>query len=135
MMLWKQFTSCHEHHSGLYCQRWDAWFHWWHDSNLLELIHLSTAESQQLCLTILIQRKIVSFHQITSAIQNFKLFSQHLLATLLKVFKITDCIPVIQKGMFLCFILVGVFLFKICWILLIYLMTAVINQVLFVLDC
>lgn len=69
---------------------------------------LSTAESQQLCLPILFWRKILSFHQITSQIQSSKLLSQHLLVTLLKIFMITDCIPVSQKGMFLCF---GLFCF------------------------
>lgn len=94
---------------------------------LLELTHWSTAESQQLCLTILIWRNIIGFHQITSLIQNSKLLSRHLPAALLKMFKITDGIPVVQKEMFLFFVLVGVFLFKTCWILLIYLMTAVIH--------
>lgn len=94
---------------------------------LLELTHWSTAESQQLCLTVLIWRNIISFHQITSLIQNSKLLSRHLPAALLKMFKITDGIPVIQKEMFLFFVLVGFFLFKTCWILLIYLMTAVIH--------
>lgn len=75
------------------------------NSALLELTYWSTAESQQLCLTILIWRKRVSFHQVTSLIQNSKLLSQHLLATSLKMFKITDGIPVIQKGMFLFFVL------------------------------